>query len=283
MALELVTGYWGQQHVTAEQDADLNAGIIGREPCILRVGENMRAEAVTANKVRIFDGIFVGYGRVCAIDEGAYEDVEIENGTAGLLRNDMSVIKYVKDEATGIEGVSLAVLKGQTGETATDPTPNNQDIRTGAFESEVPLYRVRLNGLAIEAVERICEMPRTIKDLTSLFGQLNSNLNAANFTLTNSTYYPTTSVIVSGRVMQLQCAGLILKDVPANSEFVIGTLPAAYRPSYKIIKYVLGGGTTSRLFRISIDVDGKVTYTPTADIATGVGVNINETFIAKPS
>lgn len=283
MALELVTGYWGQQHVTAEQDADLNAGIIGREPCILRVGENMRAEAVTANKVRIFDGIFVGYGRVCAIDEGAYEDVEIENGTAGLLRNDMIVIKYVKDEATGIEGVSLAVLKGQTGETATDPTPNNQDIRTGAFESEMPLYRVRLNGLAIEAVERICEMPRTIKDLTSLFGQLNSNLNAANFTLTNSTYYPTTSVIVSGRVMQLQCAGLILKDVPANSEFVIGTLPAAYRPSYKIIKYVLGGSTTSRLFRISIDVDGKVTYTPTADIATGVGVNINETFIAKPS
>lgn len=75
MALELVTGYWGQQHVTAEQDADLNAGIIGREPCILRVGENMRAEAVTANKVRIFDGIFVGYGRVCSIEEGAYEDV----------------------------------------------------------------------------------------------------------------------------------------------------------------------------------------------------------------
>lgn len=283
MALELVTGYWGQQHVTAEQDADLNAGIIGREPCILRVGENMRAEAVTANKVRIFDGIFVGYGRVCSIEEGAYEDVEIENGTAGLLRNDMIVIKYVKDEATGIEGASLAVLKGQTGETATDPTPNNQDIRAGAFESEMPLYRVRLNGLAIEAVERICEMPRTIKDLTSLFGQLNSNLNASNFTLTNSTYYPTTSVFVSGRVVQLQCAGLILKDVPANSEFVIGTLPAAYRPSYKIVKYVLGGVTTSRLFRISIYVDGKVTYTPTADIATGVGVNINETFIAKPS
>lgn len=283
MALELVTGYWGQQHVTAEQDADLNAGIIGREPCILRVGENMRAEAVTANKVRIFDGIFVGYGRVCAIDEGAYEDVEIENGTAGLLRNDMIVIKYVKDEATGIEGVSLAILKGQTGETATDPTPNNQDIRAGAFESEMPLYRVRLNGLAIEAVERICEMPRTIKDLTSLFGQLNSNLNVANFTLTNSTYYPVTNVIASGRAIQLQCAGLILKDVPANAEFVIGTLPAAYRPSYKIIKYVLGGSTTSRLFRISIDVDGKVTYTPTADIATGVGVNINETFIAKPS
>ena len=121
------------------------------------------------------------------------------------------------------------------------------------------------------------------KDFVDTLEQLNRNLNASNFTLTNSTYYPTTSVFVSGRVVQLQCAGLILKDVPANAEFVIGTLPAAYRPSYKIIKYVLGGSTTSRLFRISIDVDGKVTYTPTADIATGVGVNINETFIAKPS
>lgn len=281
MALELVTGYWGQQHVTAEQDADLNAGIIGKEPCILNVGEKMKAEAVTANKVRIFDGVFVGYGRVCAIEEGAYEDVEIENGTAGLLRNDMIVMRYAKDEATGVEGVSLAVLKGQTGSTATDPTPNNQDIRAGAFESEMPLYRVRINGLAIEAVERICEMPRTIKDLTSLLGQLNSNLNAANFDLTVSTYYPTTNVIVSGRTVQLHCSGLLVKDVPANAELAVGTLPEAYRPPYKIIKYVLGAGTADRLFRVSIDVDGKVTYTATAAAATNVGVNINETFVAR--
>lgn len=121
-----------------------------------------------------------------------------------------------------------------------------------------------------------------INEVVTSVAALNSNLNAANFTLTNSTYYPVTNVIASGRAIQLQCAGLMLQNVPANAEFVIGTLPAAYRPSYKIIKYVLGGGTTSRLFRISIDVDGKVTYTPTADIATGAGVNINETFVAKP-
>lgn len=139
-----------------------------------------------------------------------------------------------------------------------------------------------VNNLTTTAANKALDA-RQGKALKTEIDSLNSNLNAANFTLTNSTYYPTTSVIVSGRVMQLQCAGLILKDVPANSEFVIGTLPAAYRPSYKIIKYVLGGGTTSRLFRISIDVDGKVTYTPTADIATGAGVNINETFVSKPS
>lgn len=110
---------------------------------------------------------------------------------------------------------------------------------------------------------------------------LNSNLNAANFNLTNSTYYPVTNVIVSGRIMQLHCAGLLDKDVPADAELVIGTLPEAYRPPYKIIKYGLCSASTNRLLRLSIDVDGKVTYALTADTAKGVGVNINETFIAK--
>lgn len=110
---------------------------------------------------------------------------------------------------------------------------------------------------------------------------LNSNLNAANFNLIVSTYYPATNVIVSGRDVQLHCAGLLSKDVPANAELAVGTLPEAYRPPYKIIKYVLATGTTGRLLRLSIDVDGKVTYALTADAATGVGVNINETFIAR--
>lgn len=111
--------------------------------------------------------------------------------------------------------------------------------------------------------------------------QLNSNLNATNFNLIVSTYYPVTNVIVSGRDVQLHCAGLLSKDVPANAELAVGTLPEAYRPPYKIIKYVLATGTTGRLLRLSIDVDGKVTYALTADAATGVGVNINETFVAR--
>lgn len=278
MALELVTGYWGQQHVTAEQDADLNAGIIGREPCILRVGENMRAEAVTANKVRIFDGIFVGYGRVCAIDEGAYEDVEIENGTAGLLRNDMIVIKYVKDEATGIEGVRLAVLKGQTGETATDPTPNNQDIRAGAFESEMPLYRVRLNGLAIEAVERICEMPRTIKDLTSLFGQLNSNYNDLNqYSERDLVEYKLTRL---GNVKQFIYNTRIPKEWKANTRFAMNTAAFAveYRPkaTFGTAAVITGTGVVALM---DFDADGFIYIKPITTIAVGTWVTIHVCYI----
>lgn len=121
----------------------------------------------------------------------------------------------------------------------------------------------------------------SINELVTSLTALNSNLNATNFNLIVSTYYPVTNVIVSGRDVQLHCAGLLSKDVPANAELAVGTLPEAYRPPYKIIKYVLATGTTGRLLRLSIDVDGKVTYALTADAATGVGVNINETFVAR--
>lgn len=119
------------------------------------------------------------------------------------------------------------------------------------------------------------------KTLQNGIDVINNNLNAANFNLTVSTYYPTTNVIVSGRTVQLHCAGLLAKDVPIDAELTIGTLPEAYRPAYTIIKYVLGTGTTGRLFRICIDIEGKVTYKATAAVAANIGVNINETFIAR--
>lgn len=176
MALELVTGYWGMEHVTAEQDADLNAGIIGSGNYVLNIGEKMRAEAVSANQVRIFDGVFMAYGRQCILGDGEYEDVTIENGTPGLLRNDMIVVKYKKDEESGKENATFAVLKGETGSAAKDPVPNRQDIRSGAFESEVPMYRVKINGLAIEKIEPLYSIPMTNDDLSKKTSDLDTKV-----------------------------------------------------------------------------------------------------------
>lgn len=173
MALELVTGYWGMEHITAEQDADLNAGIIGSGNYVLNIGEKMRAEAVSANQVRIFDGVFMAYGRQCILGDGEYEDVTIENGTPGLVRNDMIVVKYKKDEESGKENATFAVLKGETGSVVKDPVPNRQDIRSGAFESEVPMYRVKINGLAIEKIEPLFSIPMTNDDLSNKLDKLN--------------------------------------------------------------------------------------------------------------
>lgn len=176
MALELVTGYWGMEHVTAEQDADLNAGIIGSGNYVLNIGEKMRAEAVSANQVRIFDGVFMAYGRQCILGDGEYEDVTIENGTPGLVRNDMIVVKYKKDEESGKENATFAVLKGETGSVAKDPVPNRQDIRSGAFESEVPMYRVKINGLAIEKIEALFGITMTNDDLSKKASDLDTKV-----------------------------------------------------------------------------------------------------------
>lgn len=169
MSLEIVTGYKGTNHVTAAQISDLQAGFAGYESCVLPIGNMLKAEAVTANKVRIFDGVLLHYGRQAMITAGAYEDVTIENGTSGLNRNDFIVARYVKDDQTGIEDFSLSVLKGQPGSTATDPTPTAGNIRTGALESEMPLYRVKLNGLAIEAVEPLFHVMVSAKELKDNF------------------------------------------------------------------------------------------------------------------
>ena len=257
MALELVTGYWGHEHVTADQDADLNAGVIGSDRYVLPIGEKMRAEAVTSNKIRIFDGVFAGYGRQCQIEEGAYVDVEIENGTAGLLRNDMIIVKYAKDETTGIEGVSFGVLKGQTGNTATDPVPNNQDIRTGAFESEMPLYRVKLNGLAIESIQALYTVPNTMAAMTTALDTLNRNYQSLNNRLQN-VYTATLSVdniVIDGTTYtgKTDIVYLALLNPGATRLIYIGTVVGAtdgavftkYLSTNKIIRNKVVDGTYS--------------------------------------
>ena len=96
----------------------------------------------------------------------------------------------MKDDQTGIEDFSLSVLKGQPGSTATDPTPTAGNIRTGALESEMPLYRVKLNGLAIEAVEPLFHVMVSAKELkdnlkyTKLTETLNTSTANTNITLT---------------------------------------------------------------------------------------------------
>lgn len=175
--MELVTGYRGADHVTAEQLGDLQAGFAGYEHCVLPVGRKLEAEVVTANKVRIFDGALLTYGRQCLIEAGAYEDVTIENGSQGLLRNDMIVARYVKNEETGIESVNLAVIKGITGETAKDPVPLNGNIRDGSFENEMPLYRVKLKGLAIEGIDPLFNIMMSAKDLEEGISSLNGSLS----------------------------------------------------------------------------------------------------------
>ena len=154
--MELVTGFKGKNHVTANQLADLQAGIIGKENCCLPIGEMLAAEIVSANKIRIKDGTILMQGRQVSIGYGNYDDVTIENGTTGLTRHDLIVATYTRDTSNGKEETSLEVIKGtSTADDPIDPEYTAANIREGASMSQCPLYRVVVEGLNIKAVERL--------------------------------------------------------------------------------------------------------------------------------
>lgn len=158
MALELVTGYQGQDHVTAEQWADFNRGIYG-DAAILPVGSEMAVDIQTANQITVKDGLGVFDGREVYIGYGETENIAIASGTQGMLRNDIVVIKYTKQEETGVESVAFEVIEGTpAASNQTDPAYSDQDIRTGVFASQKPFCRVRINGTAIEGIDMLVDV-----------------------------------------------------------------------------------------------------------------------------
>ena len=157
MALELVTGYKGQNHVTADQWADFNRSIYGTA-AILPVGNKMAVEIQTANQITVKDGVAVFDGRQIYIGYGESENVAIESGTQAMLRNDIVVVKYIKNEETGVESVTFEAITGvPAASDPVDPSYQDMDIRTGVFTSQKAFCRVRLNGVAIEEIDMLVD------------------------------------------------------------------------------------------------------------------------------
>jgi hypothetical protein len=163
--MEIVTGYAGKKHVTANKQGCMHMGLAGNGDYILQDGEKLRAEIITNNKIRIYDGDLVMQGRQAHIAPGSYEDVTISNGGQDVKRNDIIAAQYVMNSDTGVESITLVVIEGTAGSTAADPVLTTGDIRGGDTLHEMPLYRVKLNGLTVEAVEQIAPVLPSLDSL----------------------------------------------------------------------------------------------------------------------
>jgi len=150
--MEIITGYTGENHVTSMDDASLYRGIFGQGDYVLDVGNKFKATIIDNSTVRIMDGDLVIQGHQARIRANDYEEVTIDNGTPGQKRNDLIVARYQKNTTTGIESITLEVVKGTPGETATDPEIIQEDLTIGGIQRDYPLYRVSLNGLVLESV-----------------------------------------------------------------------------------------------------------------------------------
>ncbi len=153
--MQIIDGYCGAPNVYADDIGEYHVSVYGAGDYVLAVGEQLGYELISNNEIQIKDGIFITQGRRGLIKKGTAESCIIENGTQAESRNDLIVIEYAKDETTQIESHTLKVIKGSPGEKSEDPDIITGDIPSGAILHQMPLYRVKLSGLSIVAVEQM--------------------------------------------------------------------------------------------------------------------------------
>lgn len=175
-------------HIYAEDDAAIFQSIAG-EDGVFTLGQQCKATTLSNNKVRIADGVVIIGGHFARIPYGEYEDCEIENGESGKKRNDIIVAVFETTGTGGIDKMHCTVKKGVAGTTAVDPELTQDDIYNNGKIREMPLYRVKIEGLSIVAVEPMFDLKpdmslimRCLKDYIVEQGkQLISGTNRYNY------------------------------------------------------------------------------------------------------
>lgn len=190
--LHLVTGYAGENHITADDVGSLNAAIFGTGHCVLKRGKQLAATIVTNNQISIADGDIMMQGRHIRLAEGNTIDLTIENGAQGYYRNDLIVARYTKD-TSGVESCELVVIKG----TAVTSSPADPEYTQGDLinehdtQADFPLYRVPLNGLNVGSLVPLFRVVPVLLDIKP------SDIGAATASHTHDGRYYTESEIDS--------------------------------------------------------------------------------------
>ena len=144
--IHLVTGAQPTDHVSSANQGNMYAGMLGTGSYVLNVGDNLEATMKNANTIEINTGTAVHNGR--QFDVEAPKSLTVDSGTQGQKRNDLVVIRYSKTEDE--ENGYLVVLKGTpTTGTPADPSYNTGSIIDGVTTSDMPLYRIELNGVSV--------------------------------------------------------------------------------------------------------------------------------------
>ena len=184
--MEIITGYTGKPHVTAEQDRDVNEGIFDTGSFVLKTGSQLAAELVSNNEIKIRDGVLVIQGCTAVIKKNTYDPVTIANGSQGMKRIDLIVARYNKNEETKIEEVTLKVIQGTpNASTAAVPTYKTGDIQSGDLVADMPLYKVTLDGLNVTSVDKMFTVIPTLPELSSKLTKANNDITAINNIIKN--------------------------------------------------------------------------------------------------
>lgn len=179
--MDIITGYTGSPHVTAEQDRDVNIGIFGAESYVLQTGSRLKAEVSSNNEIKVRDGVIMHQGCAASIKKNTYDSLTIANGSQGMKRVDLIVARYSRDQNTKEESLVLKVIQGTPKESGPAvPGYTTGDIQAGDLIADMPLYQVTLNGLNITEVKQLFATQDSIAELSSNLLNVKADLTKAN-------------------------------------------------------------------------------------------------------
>lgn len=168
--MDIITGYTGTPHITAENDRDINIGIFGSKSYVLQTGTMLTAEISNNNEIKVRDGVIMHQGCAASIKKNTYDSVTINNGSQGMKRIDLIVARYEKQPETNVESLTLKVLQGTPAETSPQvPAHTEGDIQAGDTVADMPLYEVEIDGLNITEIRKVFQ---TMEDLESVNGNI---------------------------------------------------------------------------------------------------------------
>lgn len=250
----LITGYWGEPHVTAENDRGFNAAVFGAGRFVLPVGERLRAEYIGNNTIRLYDGKLLDNGALAGIPAGKYVDLQVPEAGQGRKRNDLIVFQYKKNASTLVETGEFVVVRGtETAATVSDPHLSQQDILTdNATLDQMALYRVSVNGATIGDPEPLFETAATGGKLELLWQNASPSSEFAsqtveltepvkNYSMFIVGFHPGSSTSTSNKDWRIYAAIPFLESHTLQSWAIDGLLPS---------------GANKRFFMVYVEPNG---------------------------
>lgn len=248
----------GYRGITAQEDADLYAGIIGNGRLLLNVGKKMAAEIVDNNTIRIYDGELVSKGRRIHIDAGTWDDFTIPTGSQGVTKY-FTIGYRLYTNGAGSQVCEQAVK--------TDTSVVNYEeasLRNEAAEAYVAIYRVKQDGINLTGVTALYDMVLSAAEvqakifdtgwLTPTFDPNTSNPTAG----TKIRYRKKNGIVyVQGTIG--------IKDLQNN--FALFNLPEGYRSGCNF--YSVNTATAYKMSRYYISTSGNVSLEWVQDLSTG--------------
>ncbi len=150
-----------EAHIYAEDDAAMFKCIVGDGNVLFPYGDRFAVAITGSNQIRVGSGMLSIQGHIGTTPINEYDDFILENGLSGVVRYDLLVATF---ETTGLHGTDDFKLEVLTN--TTEYTTGNLDA--GAEKVQMPLAKIKMNGLAISEVTMLQTETLSIPGLKAL-------------------------------------------------------------------------------------------------------------------